>query len=75
MGYPLQCSWLPLWLSWVKNPSTMQEIWVRSLGWEDPLEKRKATDSSILAWRILWRSPWGRKESDSTFTFMGLVAP
>ena len=36
----------------VKNPPAMQETWVRSLGWEDPLEKRKATHSSILAWRI-----------------------
>ena len=35
----------------VKNPPTMQETCVRSLGWEDPLEKRKATHSSILAWR------------------------
>ena len=32
----------------------MQETWVQSLGWEDPLEKRKATHSSILAWRIPW---------------------
>ena len=36
----------------VNNPSAMQETWVRSLGWEDPLEKGKATHSSILAWRI-----------------------
>ena len=36
----------------VKNLPTMQETWVRSLGWEDPLEKGKATHSSILAWRI-----------------------
>ena len=36
----------------VKNPLAMQETWVRSLGWEDPLEKGKATHSSILAWRI-----------------------
>ena len=36
----------------VKNPPAMWESWVRSLGWEDPLEKRKATYSSILAWRI-----------------------
>ena len=36
----------------VKNPPTMRETWVQSLGWEDPLEKRKATHSSILAWRI-----------------------
>jgi len=46
----------------------MQEIWVQSLGWEDLLEKGKATHSSILAWRIPWAvySPWGLKESDTT---------
>ena len=38
----------------VKNLPAMQETWVRSLGCEDPLEKRKATLSSILAWRIPW---------------------
>ena len=38
----------------IKNPPAMQETWVRSLGWEDPLEKGKATPSSILAWRIPW---------------------
>ena len=38
----------------VKNPPVMRETWVRSLGWEDPLEKKKATYSSILAWRIPW---------------------
>ena len=36
----------------VKNLPTMQETWVQSMGQEDPLEKRRATDSSILAWRI-----------------------
>ena len=36
----------------VKNPPAMWETWVHSLGWEDPLEKGKATHSSILAWRI-----------------------
>ena len=36
----------------VKNPSAMQEAWVRSLCWEDPLEEEMATHSSILAWRI-----------------------
>ena len=36
----------------VKNLPVMQETWVRSLGWEDPLEKEMATYSSILAWRI-----------------------
>ena len=38
----------------VKNPPAMWETWVRSLGWEDPLEKGMATHSSILAWGILW---------------------
>ena len=38
----------------VKNLPAMQETQVGSLGWEDPLEKGKATHSSILAWRILW---------------------
>ena len=46
----------------VKNLSAMQETWIRSLGWEDPLEKGTAAHSSSLAWRI----PWGRKESDTT---------
>ena len=36
----------------VKNPPATLETWARSLGWEDPLEKGKATHSSILAWRI-----------------------
>ena len=38
----------------VKNPLAMRETWVRSLGWEDPLEKGKATHSIILAWRMPW---------------------
>ena len=38
----------------VKNLPAMWETWVQSLGWEDPLEKAKATHSSILAWRIPW---------------------
>ena len=38
----------------VKNPPAMRETWVRSLGWEDTLEKEKSTYSSILAWRIQW---------------------
>ena len=50
----------------VKNPPGMQETWVQSLGWEDPLEKGKAIHSSILAWKIAWMSPRGHKESDRT---------
>ena len=38
----------------VKNLPIVQETWVRSLGWEDPLEKEMATHSSILAWKIPW---------------------
>ena len=38
----------------VKNPPAVRETWVGSLGWEDPLEKGKATHSSILDWRIPW---------------------
>ena len=47
----------------VKNLPIMQETWVRSLGWEDPLEKRMVTHSSILAWRMLWTEEPGRLES------------
>ena len=47
----------------VKNLPPMWETWVRPLGWEDPLEKGKATHSSILAWKIPWREEPGRLES------------
>ena len=56
----------------VKNPPAMWETWLRSLGWEDPLEKGKATHSSILAWKIPQTVslhpciPWDCKESDTT---------
>ena len=52
IGYPLQYFGASLVAQLVKNPSAMWETWVRSLGWEDPLEKGKATHFSILAWRI-----------------------
>ena len=51
----------------VKDLPAVQETWVRSVGWEDPLEKEMATQFSTLAWRIPWteepggHSPWGRK--------------
>ena len=54
IGYPLQYSWPSLVAQLVKNLPVMQETWVQSLGWEDPLEKGKATHSRILAWRIPW---------------------
>jgi len=68
IGYPLQYSWASLMAQLVKNPPALWETWVQSLDWEDPLEKRKATHSSILSWRIPWTvySPLGCKESDTT---------
>ena len=54
----------------VKNLPAVLEMWVRSLGQEDPLKKGMATHSSIFAWRIPQTeegySPWGRQESDTT---------
>ena len=59
IGYPLQCSWASLVSQMVKNPPTMRETWVGSLGWEDPLKEGMATHSSILAWRIpMDRGAW-----------------
>ena len=57
----------------VKNLPTVQETWVPTLGWEDPLEKEMETCSSILVWKIPWTeepsrlySPWGCRELDVT---------
>ena len=50
----------------VKNPPAMQETWVQSMGWEDPLEKGMATHSSILVWEIPWT------EDPGGLQFMGL---
>ena len=47
----------------VKNPPEMRETQVRSLGWEDPLEKEMTTHSSILAWRIPWTEELGGPQS------------
>ena len=49
IGYPLQYSWAALVAQLLKNLPAMWETWVRSLGWENPLEKGKATHSSITA--------------------------
>ena len=54
IGYSLQYSWASFVAQLVKNPPAVRETWVGSLGWEDPLEKGKATHASILAWRIPW---------------------
>ena len=66
IDYPLQYSWASLVAQLVKNPPATQETWVRSLGWEDPLEKGKATP-------VFWPgdfhglySPWGQKKLDMT---------
>ena len=66
-GYPLQYSWASLVAQLVKNPPAMQETWVQSLSWEDPLEKER------LPIPVLWPgefhglySPWGCRELDTT---------
>ena len=50
----------------VKNPPAMQETWVRSLDWEDPLEKEMATQASVLAWKIPWTEEPGRLQSSGS---------
>ena len=49
----------------VKNPPAMQETWVQSLGWEDPLGKEMAIHSSTIAWKIPWTEEPGRLQSDT----------
>ena len=59
MSYLLQYSWASLVAQTVKNQPAMQETWVRSLGWEDPLEEGMAACSNILPWRIpMDRGTW-----------------
>ena len=53
-GNPLQYFWASLMDQLVNNLPAMQETWVQSLDWEDPLEKGKPPHSSILVWRISW---------------------
>ena len=48
------CVWASLVAQMVKHLSTMWEIWVQALGWEDPLEKEMAIHSSTIAWKIPW---------------------
>ena len=52
IGYPLQYTWASIVAQLVKNPPEIQETLVQLLGWQDPLEKGKATHSNILSWRI-----------------------
>ena len=77
IGYPLQYSWASLVSQTVKNPCAMQETWVQSLGWDDPLEEDITNHASIPAWRIpMDRGAWQaavhgslRVGYDFTFTF------
>ena len=67
IGYPLQYSWASLVAQLVKNPPAMRDTWVRSLGWEEPQEKGKAT--TVVFWPEKFHalySSWGHKESDSS---------
>ena len=72
IGHLLLYSWASLVAQTVNNPCAMQETWVQSLDQEDPLEKRIATHSSILAWEIPWTEEpgglqsMGSQESDTT---------
>ena len=73
-------AWSSLVTQMVKNQPAMQETWVRSLGWENPLEEEMAIHSSILAWRIPWTgnllgySLWGHRVGHDSVTFTSLVA-
>ena len=62
-GYPLQYLGASLVTQLVKSPPAMWETWIRSLGWEDPLEKEMATHFSILAWESPWTEEPGRLQS------------
>ena len=66
-GYPLQHSWASLVAQLVKNLPAMREAWVRSLNWDDPLEKERLPTPVCLheEFHGLY-SPWGHKESDTT---------
>ena len=63
IGYPLQYSWASFMAQVVKSPPAMQESWVLSLGWEDPLEEVLTIHSSILAWRLPWTEEPGGLQS------------
>ena len=63
IGNPLQYSWASPVAHMVKNPPAMWEIWVQSLGREDPLEEGMATHSIVLGWRIPWTEKPGGLQS------------
>ena len=56
----------------VKHLSAVRETWVRSLGWEDPLQKEMATHSSTLAWKIPWMEEPGRLQSMGSLSWTRL---
>ena len=60
---PKTVPWASLVAQMVKNLPAMQETWVQSLSWEDPLEKGMATHSNVLAWRIPWSEEPGGLQS------------
>ena len=61
--FPLREEGTSLAAQTLKRLSTMWETWVKSQGWEDPLEKEMATHSSTLAWKIPWTEKLGRLQS------------
>ena len=63
ISYTLQYSWVSLVAQTLKNLPAMQETWVLSLGWEDPLEESMKTHSSTVAWRIPMEEEPGRLQS------------
>ena len=65
-GNPFQYSWASLVAQTVKNPPEIWEMWVWSLCWEDTLERKTATHSSILAWKIPWTEEPGGLQSMGT---------
>ena len=68
---PLQYSWASQVAQMVKKSPAMWETWIRSLGWEDPLEEDMTTHSSVLAWRIpMDRGAWQPPGKSSTSLFM-----
>ena len=69
IGYPPQYFWVSVVAQLIKYPSPVWETWVQSLVWEDPLEKRKATLSSILAWRYPWTVKSQKRLSDCHYHF------
>ena len=73
-GYPLQYSWSSLVDQMVKNSPAMQETWVRSMSWEDPLGEDIGTHSSILAWRTpMDRGAWRTTVHWITKSHTGLI--